>query len=189
MSTNPGAGICPSDQMDDLLSGMRTGAADVEHRLASLIASYPRDGRLQFLRGSMLATGRRYDEARTAMQAAVDLAPYFWIARFQLGLLELTSGLPAEAVHTWAPLGDLATDNPLRLFAEGLQSLIRDEFSVAVGKLRDGIAANTENPPLNTDMQMMIDTIQSADRASSGESTSATQLLLQSLGRSASTKH
>jgi tetratricopeptide (TPR) repeat protein len=189
MSTTTGAGICPNDQMEDLLSYLRTGGSDGEHRVAGLIASYPRDGRLQFLRGSMLATGKQYDEARAAMRAAIDLAPYFWLARFQLGLLELTSGLPAEAIQTWAPLRDLAADNPLRLFSDGLQALIRDEFAEAVGKLRQGIGANIDNPPLNSDMQMMIDKIQSADGGSSGEPISATQLLLQTLGRSAPTKH
>lgn len=190
MTSPLGAESCPPDQISDLLAYMQGGGADAERRVSSLIESYPGDGRLHFLRGSMLASAKRYEEAREAMRTAVGLAPYFWIARFQLGLLELTSGLPADAVQTLTPLGDLAVENPLRLFAEGLAALIQDDFSGAIGKLRHGIGLNTENPPLNKDMQMLIERIEAAASDPPGqEPVSATQLLLQSLGRSAPTKH
>jgi Flp pilus assembly protein TadD len=189
MSMSKGVDECPADQMETLLTYLKTGGGDGERRLAGLIETYPGDGRLRFLEGSMLATAKRYDEALQAMRAAVDLAPYFWLARFQLGLLELSSGLPAEASRTWGPLGDLASNNPLHMFAAGLQALMRDDFVEAVRKLRDGISVNVENPPLNNDMQMMIDQIQRRDTATADEPVSATQLLLQTLGRSAPTKH
>ena len=68
------------------------------------LADYPADPRLLFLRGSLLAGLQRYDEARAAIAGAVELAPEFAIARFQLGFLQLTSGAAREAETTWAPL-------------------------------------------------------------------------------------
>jgi tetratricopeptide (TPR) repeat protein len=189
MTSPAGADTCPPDMINDLLTYMQ-GGGNAEHRVSRLIESYPGDGRLHFLHGSMLATARRYEDARMAMQTAVGLSPYLWIARFQLGLLELTSGLPADALRTLAPLGDLASENPLRAFAEGLAALIKDDFEAGLGKLREGIGLNTENPALNSDMQMLIDrTEATVFGAESAEPISATQLLLQTLGRSDPTKH
>lgn len=189
MSSAPGADTCPPEEITELLRLMQSGGG-ADSRLVDLLARYPADGRLHFLHGSMLATGKQYEAAREAMARAVQLAPYFWIARFQLGLLELSSGLPAESAQTLAPLGDLAADNPLRLFAAGLIALMQDDFTGAVGNLRQGIGRNTENAPLNKDMQMLIDRIEELGAGpSDAEPVSATQLLLQTLGRSGPTKH
>ena len=175
---------CPPQELAELVGYLQSGPADADRKVASALAAYPGDGRLQFVYGSMLAGARRYEEARQAIAQAVILSPYLWIARFQLGLLELTSGLPAEAANTWRPLHELAADNPLRVFATGLEALIVDDFNEAVRRLREGIGLNSENPPLNRDMEMLIERIQEVADGSQGEGpVSATQLLLQTIGR------
>ncbi|WP_375397066.1 hypothetical protein [uncultured Sphingomonas sp.] len=144
------------------------------------LADFPEDPRLHFLRGSLLAGIGRPIEALSALKAAVTLAPDLAIARFQLGFFQLTSGEAAEALSTWGPLAPLPAGNYLRLFVGGLTYLIRDEFPQATEQLKLGIAANQENPPLNRDMQLIIDRIAEIanDAATTDDAASATSFLL-----------
>jgi hypothetical protein len=154
--------LCPADQLNEALAAMGGDEQAALRAIDRLCAAFPADPRLAFLRGSLLASIRRYDDARGEMSRAVQLAPDFAIARFQLGFLELTSGLADAAEATWGPLVSLPGDHPLRLFAQGLKHLIHDEFASCVALLRAGIETNTENPPLNRDMELILTTL-SAD--------------------------
>ena len=93
------------------------------------------------------------------MEAAIALDPTFAIARFQLGLLWLSSGVPDKALQTLQPLEELGEQNELTHFGRGLIHLMRDEFAETVHCLMRGIALNTANPALNADMQKIIDEI------------------------------
>lgn len=183
---------CPDETMTALIASMPADPEMALERVQETLADYPEDGRLLFLFGSMLASAKRYDEAREAMTRAVALAPYFWIARFQLGLLHLTSGDPDSARFTWRPLHELPQDNALATFARGLEAMIKDEIADAVSLLELGITRNVENPPLNRDMRMMIERLSQlglATTLSTGEPqpTSAVQMLLRQYGKG--TKH
>jgi Flp pilus assembly protein TadD len=168
--------------MSPALKMMDGDSNDALLAIEDLLAAYRRDPRLHFLRGSVLATLKRYDEAREAMQQAIDIAPDFGIARFQLGLLQLTSGLPAPALSTWGPLALLPEDHYLSLFAKGLTHMIRDEFDKAAELLRAGVAANSENAPLNRDMLMVVERMPQAREAKQKEpSTSSAHFLLELL--------
>ncbi len=112
------------------------------------------------------AQSREYDLAEGAFIAALQVQPDLAIARFQLGLLQLTSGRPAAALSTWAPLRELSEGDPLRLFQTGLEQMALDRFDEAKLNLRRGLEANRDNPALNRDMQMMIDAIQGHQDAS-----------------------
>lgn len=159
MSLHEPSDDCPNELLNEAIEVIRRDDNAGLDQLDSLLKSYPADSRLHFLRGSLLAGLRRYDDARQAMRAAVRITPDFWVARFQLGFLELTSGEAAAAAATWAPLEELAADHYLRLFASGLQHLARDEFAECVAELRDGMARNHENPQMNADMQLVLDNI------------------------------
>jgi len=135
----------------DTRSGMRD--------LDSMLHEYPRDARLHFLKGSLLAGEQDYAGARVSMRQAVDLAPDYHVARFQLGFLLLTSGEPHAAQEAWGPLHSLPADNYLHIFAQGLCHLIKDDFTETVKLLQDGIVRNKENPAMNRDMQMIIDEV------------------------------
>jgi tetratricopeptide (TPR) repeat protein len=174
-------GLCPPERIEQLARAM---AGDGEAALADIdqaLADYPADARVCFLRGSLLASLRRYDEARLAMRQAVDLAPEYAIARFQAGFLELTSGQALAAEALWRPLEQLEPDNFLRLFAAGLTHMAHDRFEEAITALRDGMALNAEIPPLNNDMQLIIDELQALRKGPPPEqpAASSSHLLLQ----------
>ncbi len=157
MNEHMSAQTCAPDVLDRLL---KTVSADENQALLEIEAAlrnHPNDAQLHFLKGSVLASAQRYDEGRDAIRRAITIAPDYALARFQLGFLELTSGLPAAAVDTWEPLDQLADDNPLRIFANGLGRLAVDDFTSALSLLESGIARNHEHPLINDDMQLIID--------------------------------
>lgn len=149
--------LCSDEELQSLLDTLRTDEGAALARASALIEGFPDDARLHFLRGSMLIGAGRHIEAHGALSRAVELAPEFHIARFQLGFFELTSGEATRAVQTWGPLEALPQAHYLNLFVIGLGHLIRDEFAPAVAHLEEGMRANDENPALNRDMQLLID--------------------------------
>jgi tetratricopeptide (TPR) repeat protein len=179
-------GLCGDSELQELMEAMQSDSDDQLERVDRLISSYPDDPRLHVLRGSVLASIGRPIEAMPALRRAVELAPDFTIARFQLGFFQLTSGEAANALSTWGPLAMLPEQNYLRMFVAGLTHLIRDEFAEAIAHLRAGIAANDENPPLNRDMQLIIEQTAAlaagaGPEAVEGEAASATSFLLDQL--------
>jgi tetratricopeptide (TPR) repeat protein len=175
--------LCSDEEIGQLLGAMEAGTSDELALAERLIDAYPDDARLHFLRGSMLAGRSRPIEAHASLSRAVELAPDFALARFQLGFFELTSGEATRALATWEPLQSLPATHYLLQFVTGLRCLIEDRFAEAIVALEAGLAANEENVPLNRDMQLIID--QCRDLAASGgasSETSATSFLLDQLG-------
>ncbi len=180
--------LCPDDKMTALLGAAGKDASAGLRELDNLLRSYPGDPRLHFLKGSLLAASEDYAGARAAMRHAVDLAPDYHVARFQLGFLALTSGEAHAAQEAWGPLHGLPRDHYLRLFVEGLCHLIRDEFDDTVRLLQDGISRNNENPPMNNDMQLIIDQVRSRPAQGPAAPLSSVDFLLQQSAFK-STKH
>lgn len=120
--------LCPEERLLALTQDMQSGAPNPMERVEKLLAEFPDDPRLNFLRGSMLITDGRLIEAHRAMTRAVELAPDFAIARFQLGFFQLTSGEAGNALETWGRLDQLPDGYYLRCFVDGLRCLIRDDF-------------------------------------------------------------
>lgn len=167
--------------MAELSAGVASMPADQIARIDALLLAYPDDGRLHFLRGSILIGEKRLIEAHESLSRAVALEPDFAIARFQLGFFQLTSGEADAALETWGRLDRLPDEHYLRKFVDGLRCLIRDDFAGAITTLGDGIALNQENPPLSRDMHLIIDKcrellVQSGD--GDDEAVSATALML-----------
>jgi tetratricopeptide (TPR) repeat protein len=151
--------LCPDDTMASIIRQLQTDDVAGLATIASMQISYPLDPRLHFLRGSVLAGLQRYDEGRSAIARAIEIAPDYALARFQLGFLDLTSGRAVDAIGVWQPLFNLPEDEPLRIFAEGLTNLAGDNFAEAGRLLSKGIELNTENPLISTDMQLILDEI------------------------------
>lgn len=170
---------CPDEELSAITRALADDEAAALSDLAKLIGEYPTDARLYFLQGSMLAGQGEIDEGHHAMAHAVTLAPDYHVARFQLGLLELSSGDAASAERTWLPLSELADDNFLRLFARGLGHLVRDEFEQCRSLLQRGIRLNDSLPEMNGDMQLVLDGLPQPGAPVSSEETSETQMLLQ----------
>ncbi|MBS0253852.1 MAG: hypothetical protein JSS36_01235 [Proteobacteria bacterium] len=150
---------CSPDRLDTLVASLRQDGALGLQALDESLRQWPLDPRLHFLRGSVLAGLQRYDEGRADMARAVEIAPDFALARFQLGFLDLTSGRPMDALGVWSALGALPPEAPLRIFAEGLASLAADDFPEARRQLERGMALNHEHPLVNADMQLIVDEI------------------------------
>jgi tetratricopeptide (TPR) repeat protein len=122
----------------------------------------PRNGEKRYLLGAELAQQRDYESAVLEMSAAVALAPFLHIARFQLGLLHLTMAQPHHALAVLEPLEELPDAAPLKHFKHALAALIADDFPACVGALERGIALNTDNEPLNHDMRLILEQVRNA---------------------------
>jgi tetratricopeptide (TPR) repeat protein len=173
--------LCDDQTLQDLVSAIESGAMDEIEKADQLLSEYPEDGRLHFLRGSLLAGIGRSIEALSSLRKAVELAPDMAIARFQLGFFLLTSGDPADALSVWGPLALLPEGHYLRFFVGGLTHLIRDEFGDAVRVLEEGIAVNEENPALNSDMRLIVDQVfrlREGGQGDGDDEVSATTMLL-----------
>ncbi len=181
--------LASDDEMQQLIQAVQSATIDPVGLVDRVIAIYPDDARLHFLRGSLLAGMSRPIEAHAALGRSVTLAPEFALARFQLGFFELTSGEAERALATWEPLDDqLLADDYLAHFVTGLRHLIGDRFAETIESLEAGIKVNSENPPLNHDMELIIAQCRSlvagaATSKDEGDEASATSFLLNQLGR------
>lgn len=103
-----------------------------------------------------------YDRAVEQMSDAVAIAPHMSIARFQLGLLHLTSGRVDAARLAWSALGEIESTHPdyyLHLFKDGMEALAEDRFEDCKQLLTQGQGMNKANIPLNGDMQRVLDSL------------------------------
>ena len=177
--TNPE--LCPADRVNAITASFSSDQNAALRDLDDALRAYPGDARLHFLKGSLLAGRQDYAAARGAMRRAVDLAPGYTLARFQLGFLLLTSGEPYAAEETWGPLHALPDGHFLRAFVDGLTALIHDRFADTIRLLEDGIARNREIPAMNRDMQLIIEEIRRRPEpgTKSGSLASPVDLLLQ----------
>src|SRR6266702_4317043 len=140
MKQQSASAYCPDGIMSALVAAIGADARRGMRDLDATLDEYPQDARLHFLKGSLLAGEQEFASARISMRRAVDLAPDYQVARFQLGFLLLTSGEPHAAQEAWGPLHSLPSENYLHLFVKGLCHLIRDEFRDAIKVLQDGMA-------------------------------------------------
>jgi tetratricopeptide (TPR) repeat protein len=176
--------LCPDDMLAAALELAGRDDAGGLSRIEALLRDHPGDPRLHFLQGSLLAGKASYAEAREAMGRSIALAPDYAIARFQLGLLELSCGDAAASELTLQPLADAESEDALSLFARGLRHMARDEFAAATGFLRRGIASNQEHPLVSRDMEMIISRMgeveaENGRKGDNSEDVSAAHLLIQ----------
>lgn len=133
------------DTPDDRIAELRRAAV-----------SEPRNGEIRYILGAELAQQRRYDEAVLELSAAIALNPLLHTARLQLGLLHLTLAQTQHASAVLAPLEDLGDDSALKHFKRGLDALAVSDLQSSYDSLKHGIGLNTDNAPLNADMQQLM---------------------------------
>ena len=121
----------------------------------------PKSGAVVYFTAVIYAQLNLFERALTTMRQAVELDPALDIAHFQIGLLCFTSARLSEAIAAWQPLQRLGDEHPLYLFKTGLEALARDDFDACRSYLQRGMQANTQNAPLNKDMQAILDRIDS----------------------------
>ena len=153
-----------------------SASGDSETAIRLLRAAAEEDassGLVQFLLAAELAQAGAFGEAEAAYANAVLLAPQFHIARFQLGLLQFTSGRAAIALLTWQPLLALGDEEPLPHFVRAFAALAGDQFAQALEAFAAGIERNSANEPLNADMRKVMAGIEDLLRTREAEPTAA----------------
>ena len=176
-------------------------ANDVEKALelfAQASAACPASGLPHFLAGSEYAALGQYEKAEAALANAVLLAPAFEIARYQLGLLQFSSGRAAVALVTWEPLFALEDAQPLGHFVRGFAALAQDDFTQAKAHFQAGLARNTDNAALSADIQKVMQGIEdalatnaaaAAPQAPTQTDEAAARVLLSNYGKFGGTLH
>lgn len=146
----------PLPQLQQRLRQLEGNPRAVRALLEDAARRQPGDGRILLLLGAERVQAADPDGAELTFAAALQAAPELHMARFQLGLLQLTNGKAEAGLLTWAPLERLDEEHPLRLFAAGLTCIARDEWTEGRRLLRLGILRNSDNAPLNRDMSAVL---------------------------------
>jgi tetratricopeptide (TPR) repeat protein len=158
----------PSPNADELISqglaasqaGNSPEAIDLWQRAS---AAAPSSGIPHFLMASEFASLGEVDRAEASFANAVLLAPGLLTARYQLGLLQFSSGRAAMALVTWEPLLADGHSDPiapaLACFVRGYAALAHDAFDDALASFEAGLQINTTNLPLSGDIRMVVDRI------------------------------
>ncbi|KHK58658.1 hypothetical protein PI87_02610 [Ralstonia sp. A12] len=155
--------IADQNPIRDLVQQIGTCDADSAMTLLEAAATrYPANPHVLFLLAAQYMQAKHTDQAEAAYIAVLQVAPDYSIARFQLGLLQMTSGRPATALTTWGPLDLLENRHPLRLFKRAFELLHQNQIADACTLLREGIGQNVENDPLSRDMQMLLGRLEAA---------------------------
>ncbi|MBC7603175.1 MAG: hypothetical protein H7255_11035 [Ramlibacter sp.] len=139
-----------------------------------------------FLLGSELASLGRFDEAEAAFANAVLVAPGFHLARYQLGLLQFSSGRASAALVTWQPLLLLADAQPLVHFVQGFTALAHDDLATARTHFNTGLARESDNPAVASDIRQVLarmDEIPVAPTTSTHDGDAANHVLLANYGK------
>ena len=128
-----------------------------------------------FLAAAEYASRGDLDFAEQEFGLAVLLDPGMAVARYQLGLLQYSSGRVAAAQVSWLPLLDLADSSPLPHWVQGFMALAQDRYPAARQYFEAGLAQHQDNPPMASDIRKVLlamDALAPAD-AADGASASA----------------
>ena len=178
-----------------LRAGLAASQANEVEKALQLFAkasrACPASGVPHFLAGSEYAALGQVDKAEAELANAVLLAPAFHVARYQLGLLQFSSGRAAAALVTWGPLFELADGQALKHFVRGFAALAQDEFAQAKSHFEAGLVRNTENAALSHDIEKILRGIdaQAHPCEASAHPEPAAHILLSNYGKLGGTLH
>jgi tetratricopeptide (TPR) repeat protein len=128
--------------------------------LERAVRADPESPELRHLLAAEYAQAGQYESAKAEFFHAITLNPDAHVARFQLGLLLLAAGDTTAALRVWQPLDSLADGTPLKHFKRGVEALTRNDRHDCKRHLMAGIAANSDNLPLNDDMRRILARVQ-----------------------------
>lgn len=120
------------------------------------IQAYPSAPQPHLLIAAEHAAHRRFEQAENAFASAILLAPDLHVARYQLGLLQMTWERAVMALLTWQPLLLLPEDNPLVHFVRGYAALANDDFTTAANHFEVGLDLKNENAPMAEDIKKVL---------------------------------
>jgi tetratricopeptide (TPR) repeat protein len=113
-----------------------------------------------FLIGSEYAAMGQWEKAEAELANAVLLGPDLHLARYQLGLLQFSSGRAAAALVTWQSLVDLPKEPYLSDFVRGFAALARDAFAEAISNFERGLAQPSVNVAVAGDIRKVLEKLQ-----------------------------
>jgi tetratricopeptide (TPR) repeat protein len=158
---------------------------DTDARFKQLMADGHPAGVAAFLVASDEAASGNMEAAEAAFAQAVLLAPAFHLARYQLGLLQFSSGRASVAQVTWQPLLELAQADPLPHYVRGFAALARDDFAQSLAHYRAGLECDNTNPAVAADVMKVVEQVQrvlaaaEAPAESTEQESSGSHVLLQ----------
>lgn len=176
----------PLPFLDQYAQALEEG--DAERALGILQQAHedhPESGKTLALLAAQFMQSGAPDAAEAAFVGALQRDPSLATARFQLGLLQYTSGRPQTAFQTWQPLESLGETHYLVHFKRAFATLAIDAFEDTLLLLEKGVSANQENAPLNHDMRMLAGQIEAmrgngSDASPAQQDEAATQFVLAS---------
>lgn len=115
-----------------------------------------------FLLGSELAAQQAYAAAEAAFAQALLLDPQFLLARYQLGLLQFSSGRPALALLTWQPLQQLPPESAWPRWVAGFAALAQDRLPEAHACFLQGLDAGCGNVAVEADIHRVLQRLEAA---------------------------
>ena len=122
-----------------------------------------------FLIGSEYAAQGQMDKAEAAIANSVLLDPGLHIARYQLGLLQFSSGRAAAALVTWQPIMQLQGEQGLPDFVRGFAALAQDQIDEAKAYFAAGLAVPDVNPAVAGDIQKILGGLAGLGKDPAGE--------------------
>ena len=175
---------------DSIQAGLAASQANDTRAAISLFeqaaALTPESGLPHFLLGSEFAALGAVDKAELAFANAVLLAPAFHLARYQLGLLQFSSGRAAVALVSWGPLLTLDEGEALPHFVRGFAALAQDQFDAARAHFESGLERNSNNPALSDDIRKVMDRMEAPPEVpvrAAAEDHSANHILISNYGK------
>lgn len=142
-------------------AGVAASRSNDSARAVSLWAqaseALPSWGLPHFLIGSEYASQGEWEKAEAELASAVLLAPELLLARYQLGLLQFSSGRAAAALVTWQPLLANEQDPALSDFVQGFTALAQDLFEEARAHFGRGLDRPGANPAVAADVRKILE--------------------------------
>ncbi len=146
-----------SATLDNAIAASTRGDSDQAIALLlQAIHEQPESGLPHFLLGAEYASLGRMDLAEQGFSNAVLLAPGLVVARYQLGLLQFSSGRASAALLTWQPLLALEDESPLPHWIRGFAALAGDSFDTARACFQAGLVRNADHPPMSADIRKVL---------------------------------
>lgn len=171
MNSNTPANTTAIEQADVLLAqGLAASQAGQSEQAIQLwqqaSAHVPHAGMPHFLIGSEYAAQGQISAAENAFANAVLLAPALLLARYQLGLLLMSTERMATALVVWQPLLTIGEADPiapaLAQFVRGHAALAQNNPTQAVAHFNAGIELNTTHAPVSDDIRKLIQRVQAS---------------------------
>lgn len=139
--TDTRTSLCDQHTLDTLANTvMQDPPERAIEALDDTLRLHPRDGRLLLLRGSVFASLKETDKARTDFTRAMILSPSLGEARLMLGQLEYGEGNQDEARAIWA--GFVAPDAPhnaVTLIGAAMLGLLDGHVDTATPQLQEAL--------------------------------------------------